>query len=193
MEAQVDQMQKVREIVDIILRRKAMISFFIFVATAVGLAFYLSMPKVYESTSLLIYQSQKVNPSQMSPDDEARIQDVVSTLTQIVMSRNSLEKIINELGLFTESRKTRPMEDVIVSMRKRIHINASRRGNTLTVRYVGGDPKTVAKVTNSLATRFIEENLKLRQEVKTAQQWQPSGPALIPFLKTSLFPAPEVF
>ncbi len=122
MEAQVDQMQKVREIVDIILRRKAMISFFIFVATAAGLAFYLSMPKVYESTSLLIYQSQKVNPSQMSPDDEARIQDVVSTLTQIVMSRNSLEKIINELGLFTESRKNLPMEDIIVSMRKNQYI-----------------------------------------------------------------------
>jgi len=167
MEAQVDQMQKVREIVDIILRRKAMILFFIFVATAVGLAFYLSKPKVYESTSLLIYQSQKVNPSQMSPDDEARIQDVVSTLSQIVISRNSLEKIIKELGLYAELRQTLPMEDIIVSMRKRIQITPSRRGNTFTVRYEGGDPEKVAKVTNSLAARFIEENLKLRQERAT--------------------------
>ena len=65
-----------------------------------GLAFYLRQPKIYTSSSLLSYQQQRVNPSTMSPDDELRIRDIVSTLTQIVTSRTSLEQIITDLRIF---------------------------------------------------------------------------------------------
>ncbi len=55
----------------------------------------------------------------MSPDDELRIRDIVSTLTQIVTSRTSLEQIITNLDLYKELRQRMPMEDVIGVMREK--------------------------------------------------------------------------
>ncbi len=167
MESQVDQIQKLQQVVEIVLRRKAILLTFILLGTAIGLVFYIIQPKVYQSSSLLIFQKQKVSPSQMSPDQQGRIRDVISTISQVVQSRTSLEKIIETEGLYEEEREYLPMQDVVESMRKKIGINPSRRGDTFNISFKGGDPNIVARVTNSLAARFVEENLKYRQERAT--------------------------
>ena len=57
-----------------------------------------------------------------------------------------------------------PMEDVIGVMRKNIEITPSTRGDTFQVAFSGSDPAQVARVTNALASRFIDENLKEREK-----------------------------
>ncbi len=52
-------------------------------------------------------------------------------------------------------------------LRKKIEIKPSNRGDVFTVSYSGGDPEKVVKVTNAIAAKFIEENLKYRQERAT--------------------------
>ncbi len=159
-----NQAEQVKRYVDIVFRRKALILTCILLGIAAGLAFYLSQPKIYSSSSLLSYQQQQINPTRMSPDDELRVREIVSTLTQIVTSRTSLEQIIRENDLYAELRQRMPMEDVVGMMRNRIVITPQRQGDTFQVEFSGSDPAQVARTTNALASKFIEENLKEREK-----------------------------
>ena len=158
------QVPKLILLLDIANRRKAFIVSCILAGLTIGLGVYLIQPKVFQSDCLLSYQQQIVNTGRMLPDDNSRLQDIVSTLTQITTSRTSLEKIINDEKLFIKERGSLPMEDVIEGMRKNISIVPSRNGDTFTVTYIGSQPDKVARVANTLAARFIEENMKYREE-----------------------------
>ncbi len=160
----ISQAQILKKYMDLLVRRKFIIIFAFFISGALGLVYYLTLPKVYRATSLLSYQQQRVNPNQMSPDLAARIQDTVSTLTQIVTSRTNLEGLIKSQKLYVRALRKVPMEDVVDSFRKKIDIQPSRRGDTFIISYTGTDPRSVVKVTNALASKFVEENLKYREE-----------------------------
>ena len=161
------QSQQVRKYIDIILRRKALILAFILLGVTVGLIVTVTTPKQYRATALLSFQEQKINPSKMSPDIQSKIRDMVSTLTQIVTSRTNLEKVINGLNLYIDQKRKLPMEDVVDMMRKNIEIRPSSRGDTFSISFEGSIPEEVVKVTNSLAAKFIEENIKYREERAT--------------------------
>jgi polysaccharide chain length determinant protein (PEP-CTERM system associated) len=161
------QSQQIRKYIDIILRRKALIIAFLLLGVAVGLILTVITPKEYRATALLSYQEQKVNPAKMSPDVQAKIRDMVSTLSQIVTSRTNLEKVINGFSLYKDEKRKMPMEDVVDKMRKRIEIKPSSRGDTFSISFEGDVPGEVVKVTNSLAAKFIEENIKYREERAT--------------------------
>jgi polysaccharide chain length determinant protein (PEP-CTERM system associated) len=161
------QTQQLRKYIDIILRRKAVIIGFLLVGIAVGLILNVTMPKQYRATALLSFQQQKINPNRMSPDLQVKIRDMVSTLSQIVTSRTNLEKVINQFDLFRDARKSLPMEDIVEMMRKNIIIKPNSSGDIFSITYEAGVPGEVVKVTNSLAAKFIEENLKYREERAT--------------------------
>ena len=160
-----EQRQLIKKYVDILLRRKKLIIAFFLVGFVAGLGLYLRTPKVYQCTSLIQYQRQQVNPTAMSPDDvRSRTQEVVSTVSQQITSRSSLEAMIKEFDLYADMRASLPMEDVVDLMREK-HIEISQeRGDIFKVSYQGGDPKKVLRVTNAIAAKFIEENLRFREE-----------------------------
>ncbi|TKB12077.1 Wzz/FepE/Etk N-terminal domain-containing protein [Desulforhopalus sp. IMCC35007] len=167
METQLPQGISINQMVDVILRRKTIIVSCLLIGITLGLAVYLTQPKVYQGTALLSYQQTKINPARMSPDEQAQIRDIVSTLSEIVTSRTNLEKVITNEGLYTKLLETFPMEDVILQMRKHISITPSRRGDTFVVTYDSADLNKVARVTNTLASNFIEENMKYREDKAT--------------------------
>lgn len=160
-----EQRQLIKKYLDIFLRRKKMIITFFLLGVVAGLGLYLATPKVYQCTSLIQYQRQQVNPTAMSPDDvRSRTQEVVATVSQQITSRSSLEAMIKEFDLYAEMRAGLPMEDVVDEMREK-HIEISQeRGDIFKVSYQGGDPKKVLRVTNAIAAKFIEENLRYREE-----------------------------
>jgi polysaccharide chain length determinant protein (PEP-CTERM system associated) len=160
-----EQRQLIKKYLDILLRRKKLIIACFLVALVAGLGLYLRTPKVYQCTSLIQYQRQQVNPTAMSPDDvRSRTQEVVATVSQQITSRSSLEAMIKEFDLYAEQRATLPMEDVVDLMREK-HIEIIQdRGDIFKVSYQGGDPKKVLRVTNAIAAKFIEENLRYREE-----------------------------
>ena len=160
-----EQRQIIKKYIDILLRRKKLIIACFLVGFVAGLGLYLRTPKVYQCTSLIQYQRQQVNPTAMSPDDvRSRTQEVVSTVGQQITSRSSLEAMIKEFDLYADMRATLPMEDVVDLMREK-HIEISQeRGDIFKVSYQGGDPKKVLRVTNAIAAKFIEENLRFREE-----------------------------
>lgn len=160
-----NQRQLIKKYLDVILRQKKIIIAFFLLGLVGGLFSYIKTPKVYQCTSLIQYERQRINPTAMSPDDvRTRTQEVVSTVSQQVTSRTSLEKIIKDFDLYPEMRAVIPMEDVVEAMRTR-HINISPdEGDIFKVSYEGRDPRKVLLVTNALSAKFIEENLRYREE-----------------------------
>ena len=158
------QIETIKQLVDVAARRKSIIISCILVSLALGLAAYLLQPKVYMSTCLLSYQQQEVNPAKMSPEINTKLKDVVSTLTQMISSRTSLEEIITAEGLYKKERESLPMEDVVETMRRNIEVTPSKEGDTFSISFTGSNPNQVVRVTNSLSSRFVEENMKYREE-----------------------------
>lgn len=162
------QRQQVKKYLDLLLLQWKLIIACLLLAVTVGLVMYLRVPKLYRSSALLSYEQQEINPARMAPErEERRIRDTVSTLSELVMSRNNLEQLIRQFGLYSKSLQTLPVEDVIETMRKNIQINTSGRGDTFTVTFQGTDQNQVVKLANALAAKFIEENLKYREERAT--------------------------
>lgn len=156
-----NQTQVLKKYVDLFVRHKILLTSGFLLSAVVGLVAYLFMPKAYEASCLLSYQQQHVSPSKVAPETDAGIKDMVSTLSQIVTSRTSLEGIIKQQKLFPESL---PMETAVVILRNSITVQPSKRGDTFSISFVGTDPQKVVAVTNALAAKYVEENLELREK-----------------------------
>ncbi len=64
--------------------------------------------------------------------------------------------------LYAEERKMKLMEDVVASMRDDVGVHIVK-GDAFQVSYLSNDAKTAMKVTERLASLFIEENLRDRE------------------------------
>ncbi len=161
------QQHQVKQVIDILVGKSTLIISLLLIALTAGLAYYLITPKIYRATALLSYERQRINPSRMSPEQEQRIRDMVGTLSQVVISRHNLEGIISQYKLYEKARQQLPIEDIIELMRENITISPSARGDTFQVSFTSSDQNRVYRVTNALASKFIEENLKYREERAT--------------------------
>src|SRR5712691_3677964 len=133
-------------------------------------AVYLVMPKVYRSSTLILVESQKVPTDFIKPVTVDTIEERLISIQQQIFSRTLLQKIIEEFGLYQDELKRKPLEDVIEDMRKDIKVTTiddrlRRNIQAFTIAYEGNDPQTVMKVTNKLASLFIEENLRVREQL----------------------------
>jgi len=158
----------IKKYVDLVTGRWRLIVSSLLVSITVGLGYYFNLPKLYQGITLLSYEQQQINPAKMDPEQgRQRLQESLATLKELVTSRNSLEKVILQFALYEKAREKVPIEDVIEMMRKDITIQPSNKGDIFSVSYQGTDPQKVTKVTNGLASLFIEENLKYREERAT--------------------------
>ncbi|MFW6334185.1 MAG: GumC family protein [Desulfosalsimonas sp.] len=166
MEKQQSQADILKRYLNLIFARHRLIAACVLLAVTAGLFFYLSRPELYQSTASIVYQQQRINVSRSSMDDGRRFEEMVKTVTQQVLSRSNLEKMIKGFDLYPEMMRELPVEDVIERMRsKDIDVGMERgKGEVFTVSYKGKEPRKVMQVTNSLASKFIEINLQLREE-----------------------------
>lgn len=162
----IKQRQLIKKFTDIILAKWWLIAACVLIAVTIGQMYYLRMPKEYQSTALLSYEPQQINPARMDPEQgRIRLRDSLATLQELVTSQSSLEKVITQFSLYEKMRERLPIQDVILAMRKNhIEIQPATQGDTFSVSFKGGNPEQVVKVTNALASLFIEENLKYREE-----------------------------
>lgn len=170
MEIQGHKQLQLEDYVEIAFRRK----WFIIIPFAISiigvLLTLLFIPRTYKSSTLILVEQQKVPETYVTPTDTTDITERLNTITQQVMSRTRLESVINEFGLYRQSRDKRSSEELVELMRENIAIdvkNNNRRGegvSSFSITYIGHEPETVMHVTNRLASLFIEENLKVREQ-----------------------------
>jgi polysaccharide chain length determinant protein (PEP-CTERM system associated) len=135
---------------------------------AIGLIF--SMPPLYRSTASVLVERQQVPEAFVRPTVTSDVETRLRTISQEVLSRSRLDALITRFGLYADLRKIRSNEEIVERMRSDIRLDLKgtdvrARSATIAfaVSYRGSAPDTVAQVTNTLASFFIEENLKDRE------------------------------
>ena len=162
----------------ILLRRKWLVVAIFLVVSAGTIAVSYVLPNVYTSETLILVDPQQVPDRYVEPTVSGGIRNRLSTLSQQILSATRLQKIIDTFNLYTNERKKLAREEVITQMRKDITVEVVEdlAGKSRTpdkdltafrISYTGRDPKLVAQVTNELASLFIEENLKAREQMAT--------------------------
>lgn len=150
---------------DILRRRKWYIIPTFFAICIAGLAHCLTTPPVYRASTTIAVDRQKVPEAFIRPTVTAGIDERLQSIGEGLMSRTNLERVISRLNLYPEERKRRlPVELIIEKMRQEIHIDISKRGTAFTISFESTNPALVAPVADFLASMFMEENLKLREE-----------------------------
>ncbi len=132
------------------------------------------MPNVYTSETVIIVDPQKVPDAYVKSTVTGDVRNRLSTLSQQILSATRLQRIIETLNLYPEDRKKLAREDVITHMRSDISVQvvsefggASQDFQAFRIAYSGKDARLVAQVTNDLASLFIDENLKAREQQAT--------------------------
>jgi len=130
------------------------------------MAIALMMPKKYEAQTLILVHEQRVPQNFVKSIVTAEIEERLRTITQQVLSRTNLEEIIKQHRFLAEESVT--MEEKVAAIRKAIKVDVLSRGtkggNAFTIGYRGSDPRQVTQIANALASNFIGENLKTRED-----------------------------
>nr|WP_269434968.1 XrtA system polysaccharide chain length determinant [Desulfosarcina ovata] len=156
-------------IIDLIIKRRWIIMVPFFIAMIVGIVLAIKLPKIYEASTLILIQPQRVPQNYVQSIVDTDPNERINTLSQQVLSRTNLENIIKEFKLLRGvENSSMYMEDKVNNLRKRIKVNVSsgrRRGESdaFSISFQDKSPEDVMKVTNALASYFIDENLRLRE------------------------------
>src|SRR4030042_3190376 len=151
------------------LRRKWYIIIPLIFSIIVSFGVYKYLPRVYKAMTLILVQPQRVPETYVRSTITDTMVSRLNTISQEILSRTRLEKVIHEFNLFSEIRNNVPMEGIIEMMRNAIEVKVQnspqneRTQNSFSISFQGEDPNTVMMVTNKLASLFIEENLKVRE------------------------------
>src|SRR5262249_3745158 len=182
-------------------RYKLWIIIVFIIGTSMAIMYSRSLSSLYRSSILILVEPQRIPTAYINPTVTSTVQERLSTISQQILSRTNLERIIVQYNLyhigkqsqkepsffmkmnrelkdlisidiidlishfgFIDFRESPPMEILVDRMRKDIEIKVIGGNNAFTVSYIGKDPLVVMKVTNTLASLFIEENLRIREQ-----------------------------
>ncbi len=153
------------QVLEILIRRRWLILIPLCITLTIGLFHTLTARKTYEAATLILVQPQRVPTNYIRSVVTSTINERISTISQQILSRSNLEKIINQFNLF-EGQDSMYLEDKVAVLRKQIVVKIERtRGDAeaFSIVFRGDDPQNVMKITNVLANFFMDENLKVRE------------------------------
>jgi len=159
--------------IEIAVRRKWLIIIPFILSLIITPCLYWKLPKIYRSDASILVLPQKVPEEYVKATVTTSIQARLAIITEEVLSRTRLENIIEEFNLYLEERKKQPIDLIVEKARKNIGIDVKaersyRRGDvesgSFKIYYQNKNPETARRVTNKLASLFIEENLKDREQ-----------------------------
>src|SRR5207245_2914866 len=152
---------------------------------AVTVSLAISLPHLYRSTATLLLERPQVSETFVKSSVTSELETRLQTISQEILSRSRLQELIIRFDLYREFRKRATPEEVLERLRRDIRMEFKgrdirmeskgmeskvvepqiERATTIafTLSFRGKDPETVATVTNTLATLFVKENLKLRE------------------------------
>lgn len=122
-------------------------------------------PERYRSESLIMVVPQRVPEAYVKPTVTDSVADRLTTISEQILSRTRLERIIQEMDLYPAERQRQVMEDVVARMRADATLTLVGRAedaDSFRISYVSHDPDIARAVTERLATLAIEQNVSDR-------------------------------
>ena len=166
-----------KDIIEIVLRRRWWIIVPFCLSMIVGICLAVMLPRIYSAKTIILIQPQKVPANYVQSVVSTDIDSRLNILSQQIMSRSNLEKIIQDFNLFAEPKYEKMfMEDKINDLRKRISVELilpdqtknerrfqPRDQDAFLISFEGKNPEKVLKITNALTSYIIDANLKARE------------------------------
>jgi polysaccharide chain length determinant protein (PEP-CTERM system associated) len=179
--------KKIQDYLDILNRRKWILVASLVLCIGFSLLINHFRPAYYISSTMILVEKQKIPQSYVMATDITPMARRLSTIKQQIMSRTKLDQIIAEFDLYKKEktpgkypRLARILRkfggsygggfsnaEVTALMRSNIQvrvIGGRDGGDAFAISYKGSEPYTTMQVTNTLASLFIEENLKIREQ-----------------------------
>lgn len=159
---------------DILRRRKLLVTFVFVAVLASAVSFALYLPDLYRSTAVLLVE-RPVPEMYVRPAVSGELESRLHVIKQEIMSRARLTDLIERFDLYPDLRRTSPMDGVLDQMRHDIDVEltgpeqVSGRKTTVSFRlsYTGAKGDTVANVTNELANFYVSQNDQIRSQEAT--------------------------
>lgn len=166
---------KLQEYWGILVRRKWVVVASILAGISIGVVLCAVLPKSYRSNTEILIEDQKIPDQYVKGIGGGHIEERLLTLQQQVMSRALLGRIMDDYKLYEGLVKSEGgVEAGIDRLRRAIRVDkvgtSGVRGKTIeamTISFAHEDPMTAMQVTAKLASLFIEENLKIREQLVT--------------------------
>ena len=169
--------QNLQTILEIAKRRKwsiviPAVSLFVVIAVVA-----LVIPPRYRSISTILIEDQEIPREYVATTVTGFAEQRLHSINQRIMSTPKLLEIINQFNLYADLKATKTTEEIITRMRKDIKFETisadvidPRTGRptpatiAFSLSYEGEDPALVQQVANILASLYLEENLKVREQ-----------------------------
>jgi uncharacterized protein involved in exopolysaccharide biosynthesis len=171
----------VTQIKGILRRRRRSFTLTFLLLFGVGTLIAFALPPIYQSRSTILIEGQQIPPEYVMTTITSFVEERLQVITQRIMSRAKLMEIINQFGLYRDMWDRYTTEEIIEKMRKDINfetiskevINRRTGRETVatiafTLSYQGKEPRTVQNVASVLASLYLRENLRTREERATS-------------------------
>lgn len=150
-----------------------------------------ALPDLYRSSATLIVGQDDVAESLVENNVSTELELRLGIIRQSLMSRGTLQEVIDDFNLYEEMRQTAPPASVIERLRQDIDIEQEAYAQpqwgqsatfAVTITYQAWDPDLASNVANDLARRFQEEDERnrsseasratkiIREQLDTARQ-----------------------
>jgi len=124
------------------------------------------LPPRYQSGTLILVEQPTMPKDYVTPNVNDNLQQRLQSITQQILSRTRLLRIIEQFNLYSSPHGEGSPDDKVAQMRKDIDIQLVRDGNQINafnIYYTSGNPRIAQQVTSELTNLFISENLEVRQ------------------------------
>jgi len=133
-------------------------------------------PPTYRSTSTILIEEQDIPKEYVTTTVTGYAEQRLQTINQRIMTHDQLLAIVNRYNLYPDMRKKASIEAVVDKARRSILfetvsadvIDKTGRPSTATIAFTvsfeGAKPEVVQQVANGLASLYLEENVKNREE-----------------------------
>ena len=149
--------------IDILRRNFAWILAPAFLGLIISTVTAFMMPDTYYSGAMIRVTPQQISTVVVRPTTSQDVADRISSMAQVILSRNTLSGLINQYGLYKKELQKAPLEDVIEQMKRSINISAvggtsagTRFLPSMQIGFSYSDPYTAQKVCSDLVSRFMD-------------------------------------
>jgi succinoglycan biosynthesis transport protein ExoP len=151
-----------------LVRRRHWVVGVMVIGWAAALGGSLQLEDKYRSETLILVEQQRVPQHYVVSNIAVDLQERLQNMTQQILSRTRLQKIIEDLNLYGGASRS-DLDALIARMRRDIQIDLVRaegRGDltAFKISYSASTPSLAQEVASRLTSLFIEENLRNRKK-----------------------------
>ena len=175
-----EQNLEIADYIDVLRRRTWALILPMVLVFIIACAVALLLPSIYKSTATILIEEQDIPADFVMTTVTGYAEQRIQSTQQRIMSSNKLMEIIQRFNLYPEYQERWTTNEIIEKLREDIHLElisvdtidrrtgrATAATIAFTLSYEGKNASTVQRVTDTLVSLFLSENLQVRQRQTT--------------------------